>query len=67
MFRQALASMIGSQEDMVLVAQGGDRERGNEKEFHLHRPDVTLMHFRLPGANGTDAVIAIRCEFRMRG
>jgi DNA-binding NarL/FixJ family response regulator len=33
------------------------------KEFGLHRPDVTLMDLRLPGANGTDALIAIRGEF----
>jgi DNA-binding NarL/FixJ family response regulator len=33
------------------------------KEFRLNRPDVTLMDLRLPGANGTDAIIAIRGEF----
>jgi DNA-binding NarL/FixJ family response regulator len=61
-FRQGLATMIGSQQDMVLVAQAGTATEAI-KEFRLHRPDVTLMDLRLPGANGTDALIAIRGEF----
>jgi len=32
-------------------------------EFRRHRPDITLMDLRLPGANGTDILIAIRGEF----
>ena len=54
--------MIGSQEDMVLVAQAGTATDAM-KEFRLHRPDVTLMDLRLPKANGTDALIAIHGEF----
>jgi DNA-binding NarL/FixJ family response regulator len=61
-FRQGLATMIGSQEDMLLVAQAGTATEAM-KEFRLHRPDVTLMDLRLPGANGTDALMAIRGEF----
>lgn len=60
-FRQGLATMIGSQADMLLVAQAGTATEAM-KEFRLHRPDVTLMDLRLPGANGTDALIAIRGE-----
>ena len=60
-FRQGLATIIGSQADMVLVAQAGTATEAM-KEFRLHRPDVTLMDLRLPGANGTDALIAIRGE-----
>jgi DNA-binding NarL/FixJ family response regulator len=33
------------------------------KEFREHRPDITLMDLRLPGASGTDTIIAIRGEF----
>ena len=61
-FRQGLATIVGSQADMVLVAQAGTATEAM-KEFRLHRPDVTLMDLRLPGANGTDALIAIRGEF----
>jgi len=61
-FRQGLATIIGSQADMVLVAEAGTATEAM-KEFRLHRPDVTLMDLRLPGANGTDALIAIRGEF----
>jgi len=61
-FRQGLATIIGSQTDMVLVAQAGTATEAM-KEFRLHRPDVTLMDLRLPGASGTDALIAIRGEF----
>ena len=32
-------------------------------EFRRHRPDITLIDLRLPGANGTDILIAIRGEF----
>ena len=60
-FRQGLATIIGSQEDMLLVAQAGTATEAM-REFRLHRPDVTLMDLRLPGANGTDALIAIRGE-----
>src|SRR3984957_13121117 len=60
-FRQGLATIIGSQEDMLLVAQAGTATEAM-KEFRLHRPNVTLMDLRLPGANGTDALIAIRGE-----
>src|SRR5579859_3924534 len=51
-FREGLSTIIASQADMTLVAQATN---GIEAlaEFRLHRPDVTLMDFRLPGANGT--------------
>jgi DNA-binding NarL/FixJ family response regulator len=58
-----LATMIGSQEDMLLVATQAGTATEAMKEFRLHRPDVTLMDLRLPGANGRDALIAIRGEW----
>ena len=60
--REGLATMIGSQPDMVLVAQAANAEQAIA-EFRRHRPDITLMDLRLPGTNGTDALIAIRGEF----
>src|SRR5258705_1332632 len=61
-FREGLSTIIGSQPDMLLVAQAGNAVEAFA-EFRLHRPDVTLMDLRLPGTNGTDALIAIRGEF----
>ena len=44
---------------MLLVAFAGNAVA----EFRRHRPDITLMDLRLPGANGTDILIGIRGEF----
>jgi len=61
-FREGLATIIGSQPDMVLVDQASNAVEA-VAEFRRHRPDITLMDLRLPGTNGTDALIAIRGEF----
>ena len=61
-FREGLATIIGSQQDMLLVAQAANAVEAMA-EFRHHRPDITLMDLRLPGANGPDTLIAIRGEF----
>src|SRR5262247_3334716 len=61
-FREGLKAIIGSQQDMLLVAQASNAVEAIE-EFRRLRPDITLMDLRLPGSNGTDALIAIRGEF----
>ena len=61
-FREGLAIVIGSQPDMVLVAQAANAVEAID-EFRRHRPDITLMDLRLPGFNGTDTLISIRDEF----
>ena len=61
-FRQGLATIISTEPDMVLVAQASNGVEAVEL-FRRHTPDVTLMDLRLPGTNGTDALIAIRGEF----
>jgi DNA-binding NarL/FixJ family response regulator len=61
-FREGLCTVIGSQPDMLLVSQAANAVEAIA-EFRRHRPDVTLMDLRLPGTNGTDALIAIRGEF----
>jgi DNA-binding NarL/FixJ family response regulator len=61
-FREGLATIIGSQKDMLLVAQAANAVEAMA-EFRRHRPDITLMDVRLPGTNGTDTLIAIRGEF----
>jgi DNA-binding NarL/FixJ family response regulator len=60
-FREGLRAIIASQEDMLLVAQASNAVDAIE-EFRRLRPDITLMDLRLPGSNGTDALIAIRGE-----
>ena len=61
-FREGLITIIASQPDMLLVAQASNGAEALE-EFRRHRPDITLMDLRLPGTNGIDTLIAIRCEF----
>lgn len=61
-FREGLSAIIASQRDMRLVAEVGTATEALEA-FRRHRPDVTLMDLRLPGADGVDALVAIRGEF----
>src|SRR5260370_38208664 len=61
-FREGLTTIIGSQQDMLLVAQASNAVEA-VAEFRCHRPDITLMDLRLPGTDGTDALITIRGEF----
>ena len=62
-FREGLSTIIGSQQDMQLMSQASDAAEAIS-QFRQHRPDVTLMDLRLPGTDGTDALIAIRGEFK---
>ena len=59
--REGLATMIGSQEDMILV---GEASTGKEaiRLFDVHRPDITLMDLRLPDMHGIDAIRSIRAS-----
>jgi DNA-binding NarL/FixJ family response regulator len=61
-FRQGLATIVGGEKDMLLVGQASNAVDA-VAEFRRHRPDITLMDLRLPGTDGTDALIAIRGEF----
>jgi len=62
-FREGLSTIIGSQGDMLLLAQANDAAEAISL-FRQHRPDITLMDLRLPGTDGTDALVAIRGEFK---
>jgi DNA-binding NarL/FixJ family response regulator len=61
-FREGLRTIISSQHDMVLVAEATNGVEAIA-QFRRHLPDITLMDLRLPGTNGTDALIAIKGEF----
>jgi DNA-binding NarL/FixJ family response regulator len=60
-FREGLGLIIASQSDMELVAQASTAEEAMDK-FRRYRPDIVLMDQRLPGANGTEALLGIRNE-----
>jgi DNA-binding NarL/FixJ family response regulator len=61
-FREGLATIIGSEPDMLLIAQAANAVEAIT-EFRRLRPDITLMDVRLPGTNGTDALVTIRGEY----
>jgi DNA-binding NarL/FixJ family response regulator len=61
-FREGLNMIIAAQPDMEIVAQASTAEEALQ-EYRRTRPDVILMDQRLPGASGTEALIAIRSEF----
>jgi len=61
-FREGLATILGSRQDMLIVAQPSNAVDA-VAEFRHHRHFVALMDVHLPGTNGTDALIAIRGEF----
>ena len=61
-YREGLRTILSDERDMSLVAHASNAVQA-VAEFRRHRPDVTLMDLRLPGADGTDILIAIRGEF----
>jgi len=61
-FRAGVGTIINYQADMSLAGTASNGREGIEA-FRALRPDITLMDLRLPGTDGTDALIAIRGEF----
>jgi DNA-binding NarL/FixJ family response regulator len=60
--RKGIASILGNEADMQLVAEGGNG-RDAVALFRQHRPDVTLMDLRMPEVDGIAAIRLIRDEF----
>ncbi len=56
--REGLATMIASQDDLVMVAEAGDGRQALE-QFELHRPDITLLDLRLPDMTGIEVIQTI--------
>ena len=61
--REGIATFIGGQSDMKLVAEAPNGREAIQ-QFREHRPDVTLMDLQMPEMNGLDAIIAIRNDFQ---
>jgi DNA-binding NarL/FixJ family response regulator len=62
MLREGIAAVLGSEDDMILVAEASNGREALE-QFRIHRPDVTLMDVQMPEVNGIDAILKIREEF----
>jgi len=60
--REGIATILGTQRDMVLVGQAANGREGIA-QYRQHLPDITLMDVRLPDMSGIDALIAIRTQF----
>jgi DNA-binding NarL/FixJ family response regulator len=59
--RKGIASIIGNETDMRLVAEAGNGREAVE-QFRIHKPDVTLMDLRMPEVDGISAARTIRAE-----
>jgi DNA-binding NarL/FixJ family response regulator len=62
LLREGVAALIGSEEDMELVAEATNGREAIEL-FRQNRPDVTLMDLQMPEMDGIDATSAICREF----
>jgi two-component system response regulator DesR len=58
-FRQALELLLGLEEGIEVVAAVAEGSAAVEA-CRVHRPDVCVMDFRLPGMDGVEATSALR-------
>jgi two-component system NarL family response regulator len=60
--REGLICLLSRLDDMMVVAEA---ENGWEaiRQFHFHRPDITLMDVSMPQMDGVSATAAIVDEF----
>lgn len=62
LLRDGIASLVGTQSDMTVVAEASSGREAVEK-FRKHRPDITLMDLRMSDMNGIEAISQIILEF----
>ena len=58
LLREGIASLIGTQSDMVIIAEASSGRDAIDK-FEQNRPDITLMDIQMPEMNGIDAITQI--------
>jgi DNA-binding NarL/FixJ family response regulator len=61
-FREGLATILGTQPDMRLVAQASNGREAIQ-QFREQRPDITLIDLQMPGMNGLQTMELICNEF----
>jgi DNA-binding NarL/FixJ family response regulator len=59
--RVGLVASLQKENDMKVVAEASSAEEGLEL-YQKHRPDVLVMDWRLPGANGAEATAVLRAR-----
>jgi DNA-binding NarL/FixJ family response regulator len=62
LIRDGIAALIGTEEDMKLVAEASNGREALDL-FRKHQPDVVLMDLQMPEMGGIDAIGAIRGEY----
>lgn len=60
--RGGLVALLGTVDDMQVIAQASDGEEAFE-QYRLHQPDVTLMDLRLRTVGGVEAIERIRAKW----
>ncbi|MGX2993316.1 response regulator transcription factor [Streptomyces sp. JNUCC 64] len=66
LFRESLALLIDSGEDLTVVAEATTGEDAFARAL-AHRPDVVLMDIRMPGGDGIEATRRISAEPGLAG
>ncbi|HET6336693.1 MAG TPA: response regulator transcription factor [Polyangiales bacterium] len=62
LIRHGLATVIGHEPDMRVVAEAGDGEQAVE-QYREHQPSIVLMDLRMPVMDGVESIKAICLEF----
>jgi len=62
LFREGIAAIINDQPDMKVVSEAAGGQEAIRR-YREHRPDITVMDFRLPDLAGIETLTRIRAEF----
>jgi DNA-binding NarL/FixJ family response regulator len=60
-FRQGLRNIFATEEDIEVIAEGGDGEQALQ-QAHALRPDVLLLDINLPGINGLQVTSRLKAD-----